>query len=127
MAVVGVMINLFMSLLCIAMGADSHAYELSYEEATVYGGFGYVGLFSCALAILGLVLTKVQASPKLGSILVIVGSILFVPIGLIAVFGAKSIKDSYEREKGDVDLEARRRAYQAKEKGTEFGNNDFEA
>lgn len=42
---------------------------------------------------------------KIGSILVIIGSAIFVPLGMVAIFGAVRIKEPTQ-----IDLEKRRQA-----------------
>jgi len=122
MAVVGVIINVLFSLLCINVGGEPDAFD-SYGEAKIYAMFGVIGLISCAISILGLILAKTQDSPKLGSILVIVGSVLFVPAGLIAIFGAIKMKKPYEDAKNNEDFEARRQAYLERQKNSTSEKN----
>ena len=57
-----------------------------------------------ALSVLGLILMG-AGKRKLGGILTIIGAILFIPLGLIAMFGARSAMNS---EQGQ-DMDERRR------------------
>ncbi|MDR1461878.1 MAG: hypothetical protein LBI68_01890 [Azoarcus sp.] len=58
---------------------------------------------SWGISVLGLILGG-SGKKKLGAILVIAGSILFVPMGLVAVFGAKKMLNAEEK----CDIDARR-------------------
>ncbi|MDR2625768.1 MAG: hypothetical protein LBC37_05490 [Zoogloeaceae bacterium] len=56
---------------------------------------------SWAIAALGLVVNATGAK-KPGAIMVIAGSVLFVPLGLVAIFGARKMM-AMDQLKGDLD------------------------
>lgn len=64
------------------------------------------GVGSVVVAIVGAVLTGSESTRKLGGILAIAGSVMFVPLGLVAMFGAKKVM----RPSPDDALAARRKA-----------------
>lgn len=66
----------------------------------------FIGFGSVVVAMLGAALTTNESTRKLGGILAIVGSVLFVPLGLVAVFGAAKVM----RPSPDDTLAARRKA-----------------
>ncbi len=57
----------------------------------------FMGLF-VLISMIGLLICF-TSSGKTGPILVAVGSVLFVPLGLIAVFGVRKVLDEIQREK----------------------------
>lgn len=59
----------------------------------IYWGISLIGGI---LAVLG--------QRKLGPILVFIGSILFFPLGMVAVFGAIKVKNQAEPEQPDLEL-----------------------
>lgn len=65
-----------------------------------------IGIGSVVVAIVGAVLTSSDSTRKLGGILAIAGSVMFVPLGLVAMFGAKKVM----RPSPDDALSARRKA-----------------
>jgi hypothetical protein len=66
--------------------------------------FGVLGFGSVAFAIAGGGLIA-AGSRRLGAWFVIAGSVLFVPLGLVAIFGARKVLDA----DADAAFEARRR------------------
>ncbi|UYZ84447.1 hypothetical protein MTZ49_02435 [Entomomonas sp. E2T0] len=67
-------------------------------------GFTLVVLASWLLSLIGGILAAI-GKRKIGSILVIIGSAIFVPLGMVAIFGAVRIKEPTQ-----IDLEKRRQA-----------------
>ncbi|MDR2207352.1 MAG: hypothetical protein LBE22_00005 [Azoarcus sp.] len=57
-----------------------------------------------ALSVVGLIIMA-AGNRKVGGVLAIIGSILFVPLGLIAMFGVRSVMNSEQ----DESLDERRR------------------
>lgn len=58
-------------------------------------------LVSWAVSVIGAVMVATTGK-KAGAILIIIGCVLFVPIGLIGVFGAKKILEEINRIEADV-------------------------
>ncbi len=67
-------------------------------------GFTLVVLACWLLSLIGGFLAAV-GKRKIGSVLVIIGSVIFVPLGMVAIFGAIRIKEPTQ-----IDLETRRQA-----------------
>ena len=69
-----------------------------------------LGLFSFACIAVAAIggLLAATGSSRLGAWLVIAGSVIFVPLGLVAIFGARKLLD----QENDADFEARRSAVQ---------------
>jgi hypothetical protein len=63
-----------------------------YPEA-----FGWIMSCFVALSLVGVVLMSGE-NKRLGAKLVMVGCVIFVPIGLIGVFGARQVLDALNRE-----------------------------
>lgn len=79
-----------MPLMIVGLILNSVAMLSVCSNDNVGGIFAGVMLFCWAVSVLGLVL--VLAGRKVpGAIMVIVGSVAYVPLGLVAVFGAKKI------------------------------------
>lgn len=95
LAIAGVLANLFGIYL---------VYQEAYYEP-VYLTLFYIMSAFWLLSVLGL-LIAIGKQYKVGGILIIIGSIIFVPLGLIAVFGARKIMQPLDSS----DLAARRAA-----------------
>jgi hypothetical protein len=65
---------------------------------------GAIALVSFGVAVLGS-LFLLAGSAKLGAKLVFIGSVLFVPLGLVAIVGARKVLDA----ENEAELELRRR------------------
>ncbi|QIQ21379.1 hypothetical protein [Zophobihabitans entericus] len=72
-------------------------YDSVYETVAIIMGISW------GISLLGLILV-IAGQKKPGAILIIIGSVIFVPLGLIAVFGASRIIKSLQ----DDDLVVRR-------------------
>ncbi len=83
--IAGVLLNLFIAVLA----------SLSYYEEMLF----IVVLFAifAVVSLTGLFISAVSRS-KAGPIIVIIGSICFIPIGLVAAFGARKALDSLKQE-----------------------------
>jgi hypothetical protein len=86
LASIGVALNFLGALAIMANLSESSA--LSGSSAAVVEAAIWL---SWGISVLGLILGGL-GNKKLGAILVIVGSILFVPMGLVAVFGAGKMR-----------------------------------
>ncbi|TVU70184.1 hypothetical protein [Cobetia crustatorum] len=97
--VVGLALNLLFVLFFPQIAADR---DMSGDTAFVF----QMSLFaSWCISVFGAALLKV-GKHKAGFILVAIGSLLFVPLGLVAMIGARKLK---EKDQGS-SLEARREA-----------------
>jgi hypothetical protein len=94
LAIAGILVNLLGAMV---VGVQAEEIGGSAGETITLIAWSFSGL-----SVLGLVLAA-AGMKKAGGIMIIVGSILFVPIGLIGVFGGKKIIG------GTDDIEARRR------------------
>lgn len=91
-------------LILIGILANALASVSIFEQWPMLGLFS----FACiAVAALGGLLAATGSS-RLGAWLVIAGSVIFVPLGLIAIFGARKLID----QENDAEFEARRSAVQ---------------
>jgi hypothetical protein len=81
--ITGIVINLFG---CLGILNNS----LESESASFAYGFFYALLAFWLISVVGAVFA-LMGKRKLGGILVIIGSIAFMPIGLIGIFGAKRL------------------------------------
>ncbi|QEM81537.1 hypothetical protein [Halomonas binhaiensis] len=94
---VGLLLNLLFTLAL--MGGIFTDYDTDFASS-----FGTVLLGLWGLSVLGFVLAM-AGSRKWGSILVIVGSIVFIPLGIVAMIGARKLREADAND----DLEARRK------------------
>jgi len=92
LAIVGVVLNLFGVIGLVANGMAEYMPML----------FGIICLF-WVTSVIGIIL-HVSGMKKVGPTLVIIGSIVFIPLGLVAIFGAKKMK-----AKSENDLDERRK------------------
>ena len=83
LAIAGVIVNCIMVLVVTQQG------DLPSIFIVIMGGFAALSVVGAALA--------ASDKKKPGAIMIIVGSIAFVPIGLIGAFGAKKILDELKR------------------------------
>jgi hypothetical protein len=82
----------------------------AFASFSIFEQWPMLGLFSFAcigVAVLGGLLAA-TGSTRLGAWMVIAGSVIFVPLGLVAIFGARKLID----QENDADFEARRSAVQ---------------
>jgi len=82
------------------MGIYINASETGSEQFAMY--FTLFALAFWVLSLIGLILMS-AGDHKLGGILIIIGAIFFVPLGLIAILGARAVMS------GGQDLNERRR------------------
>jgi|GEM_PF-2352335 len=101
MAIIGVVVNLLGMFVVIAQ----------VDDDSVGSIFIAVAVLSWLISALGLILMKVLRSAKPGAILTIIGSVIFVPAGLIAIIGARKMLRSSKATMDD--LETRRQLAQA--------------
>ena len=87
MIIASIVINGLASLLFLIGQTDEYA----GLEGVILGFFGLMMAF-WACSLVGAVLIK-AGNPKTGAVLVMIGCALFVPIGLIGVFGAKKVRE----------------------------------
>lgn len=59
--------------------------------------FVTVSLIMWVGSLAGMLLIRFTEKTKIGTILVIVGSVFFVPLGLIAIIGAVKVQDEFKR------------------------------
>lgn len=98
LAIAGIIANLIATLATLAnLADDGRDSGLVVIFAVILGGF-------VALSVLGLILAG-SGKKKVGGILVIIGSVVFVPLGLIGAFGGRKIMRS---DASANDLDARR-------------------
>jgi hypothetical protein len=90
--IVSLIINIVLTI--IVMNDTSRGVEFSQTLAMIM--FGFIGL-----SILGVVIMYTNAF-KLGMILAFIGFGVFVPIGLIGVFGVRKVKDARDREAAGI-------------------------
>ncbi len=91
MIIASIVINGLVSLLFLIGQTDEYA----GMGGVILGFFGLMMAFwACSLA--GAVLIQ-TGNPKTGAVLVMIGCALFVPIGLIGVFGAKKVREELKR------------------------------
>lgn len=83
----GVFLNAFIVIGLLFQGAS---YRLSVSFFTV-------ALILWAVSVGGMFLIHFTDKAKLGSILIIVGAAIFVPLGLIAILGAVRVQDELKR------------------------------
>lgn len=97
----GISINFIATLyIHFALTADEHYSGIASPFTLVCASLWFISLIGAFL-----ILAKKY---KLGVILVGIGSIIFTPIGFIAIFGACKVKDKNQPE---PDLEKRRQLY----------------
>ena len=85
--IIGTVVNAFM-VMTTSVGLAGEVY------ATI---FSLIMLGFLLISIIGLFLSAFNQS-KFGPILVIVGSVIFIPIGIIAILGARKVLDNIKRE-----------------------------
>ncbi|MGH8782240.1 hypothetical protein [Paraburkholderia sp.] len=98
--VIGIVVNLFVSYEAYSSLLELQQLELPVAIADISL---YVLAFFWLLSVAGLVLI-LTGRKKAGAIMVIVGSVITVPIGLIAIIGARNVIKSLGN-----DLDARRK------------------
>lgn len=96
-AIAGVVVNLFALLGGISNLMSDTSDSFALILGTIMGAFWVASLVGLFVASAG--------KRKLGGILIIVGSVVFVPIGLIGMFGGRKVMQI-----GTSDLDARRLA-----------------
>lgn len=88
MLIAGVVINGFVTLAASSSGG--------YPDGLIL----VMGLF-VALSVVGLIVIA-TGNKRLGAILAMIGCVIFVPIGLIGVFGGRKILDELKKEEFEV-------------------------
>lgn len=94
LASLGVVLNMLAALALLANPIDGG----TFGEVVSALAWGFAGL-----SVLGLLL-GVAGSRKVGGILVIIGGVMFIPLGIVAIIGGKKMMNPVAE-----DLEARRR------------------
>lgn len=85
-------------------------------EERMYAAFLPYAASLAMISLIGLILAANNKN-KIGGILIIIGSVIFIPLGLIGVFGGRKIINRVTEEKTKEQLEKRRE--KLKEKLTE--------
>ncbi len=71
---------------------------IAYSLAKDYIGILVIALIAVGISLAGMIM--IATGPKrAGAILVIIGAVFFVPLGLLAIFGAKRVLDQVKAEK----------------------------
>jgi len=84
------------------VGVIVNAFEgLVYGLAGGYVGFAIYTLIAVGISVVGMIVIA-TGSKKAGAILVIIGAIGFVPIGLIAIFGARRVLNEAKWEQAST-------------------------
>lgn len=94
LAIGGVIANWFAIMIIFVNGLQDRAYQSLLPFAIIFAVISLVGL-----------IIAISGNNKVGGVLIIIGSILFVPLGLIGVFGGKKVMNLST----DTDLDSRRK------------------
>lgn len=99
LAIIGVIINLFITLMIYIGGLDTDYHD---QPAEVYSLLFYPAVFFWLISVVGLVLVLRGVRKKGAILLIMVGCIFFIPIGLIGYFGGAQLLKKIQSEALDA-------------------------